>query len=116
MAPSPHSWTPAQRVTFRFLFCYLLLFFFPFPDGVGNPYWLGGKCEPIWRRLVPQVAHFLGITLVRTSGGSGDTSYDYVRILLMAGVALLTTVIWSIVDRRRPDYRPLQAWARIWLR
>ena len=113
---SPHSWTPAQRVLFRFFFCYFLLFFFPFPSGLVNPYWLGGLFDPIWRQLVPHAANFLGITIVRTSGGSGDTSYDYVRILLMAGLSVLATLIWSIMDRRRPDYRALHTWARIWLR
>jgi uncharacterized membrane protein YphA (DoxX/SURF4 family) len=117
MAPrSPHSWTPVQRVTFRFCFCYFLLFFFPFPHGLVNPYWLGGLFDPIWRQLVPHVADFLGITIVPTSGGSGDTSYDYVRILVMAALSILATVIWSIVDHRRQDYRALHAWVRIWLR
>ena len=35
------TWSLGQRVAFRFLFCYLGLFFFPFPHGLVNPYWLG---------------------------------------------------------------------------
>ena len=65
---------------------------------------------------MPRAADFLGIAIVPTSGGSGDTSYDYVRLLLMAGLSILATVIWSIKDHRRQDYRALHAWARIWIR
>jgi hypothetical protein len=113
----PQEWSPASRVTFRFLFCYLVLFFFPFPQGLVNPYWLGGWFEPVWRRIVPWAAGFLGIQLTGAGGGgSGDTAYDYVRVLVMVAISILATVIWSVPDRGRRDYRVLHAWSRIWLR
>ncbi len=109
-------WTPAQRVGFRFLLSYLVLFFFPFPQGLVKPYWLGGFFDPVWGRLVPWFADVLHIELPASSSGSGDSTYEYVRILLMALIAAVATVVWSVMDRRRGDYRTLHAWARIWLR
>src|SRR5262245_47389732 len=111
------NWTLMERVAFRFLFAYLVLFFFPFPQGLVNPYWLGGFFDPAWQRLVPWLAgHVLNIELPDSSSGSGDSTYEYVRILLMAAISALATVIWSVLDRGRSDYRTLHAWSRIWLR
>src|SRR5688572_23252944 len=108
---SPLSWTPAQRVVFRFLFSYLFLFFFPFPHGLVNPYWLGGVFDPIWNRLVPWGAGVLHTQLpAATSGGSGDTTFEYVRVILMLVIAALATMIWLVLDRNRTNYRVLHAW------
>src|SRR5690349_17589157 len=114
---TPRPWTPVQRVAFRFIFLYLILCFFPFPQGLVNPQGLGNVFESLWQPLVPWfAARFLGVQAAPSSNGSGDTTYDYVRILLMAAIAVLGTVIWSILDRKRRDYRTLLAWSRLWLR
>ena len=114
----PQKWTLAERVGFRFLFTYLVLFFFPFPSGLVNPGWLGGIFNKFWEKLVPWVSDsFLHIRIPDSNnGGSGDTTYDYLRILCMLGLSILATVIWSLLDRHRGDYRTLHSWARIWLR
>jgi hypothetical protein len=113
---TPRPWTPVGRVAFRFLFSYLVLFFFPFPQGLVKPYWLGDLFAPVWERLVPWLAGMLRIDLPATSAGSGDSTFEYVRVLLMVLIAAVATPIWSVVDRRRPDYRTLHAWSRIWMR
>jgi hypothetical protein len=113
---TPRPWTPAHRVGFRFLFIYLVLFFFPFPQGLVNPQWLGNLSESLWRPLVPRFAALLGVQATPSDNGSGDTAFDYLRVLLMVIIAALGAVTWTLLDRRRPDYRTLQAWSRIWLR
>lgn len=111
------KWTLTERIGFRFLFVYLILYFFPFPSGLVNPYWLGGIFDGFWEKLVPWFSRtFLNIQVTRTDNGSGDTTYDYLRILCMLLLSIFVTVIWSILDRRRSDYHTLHSWARIWLR
>src|SRR5262245_50342189 len=113
---TPRRWTATQRVAFRFLFSYLVLFFFPFPQGLVKPSWLGDLSTPAWNSLVPVFAGLFKIELPPSAAGSGDSTFEYVRILLMALIAAGATVVWSVLDRRRGDYRTLHAWSRIWLR
>jgi hypothetical protein len=111
-------WTLPARVGFRFLFAYLIFFFFPFPAGLVNPEWLGGLFDNFWSAVVPWLADNLLHVQVSSSAidGSGDTTYHYVCVLCMLLFALLATVIWSVIDCRRDDYAVLHSWTRIWLR
>jgi hypothetical protein len=116
-ANEPRPWNPAARVAYRFLFCYLVLFFFPFPSGLVNPGWLGSVFDPFWLRAVPWFASiFLGKEVAYNPNGSGDTSFDFARLVLMVVIAAVATLVWSVLDRRRTDYRTLNSWSRVWLR
>jgi hypothetical protein len=97
---------------------YLFLFFFPFPTGLVNPSWLGGLFDSLWARAVPWASdNFFHVPIPDSNnGGSGDTTFDYLRILCMLLLSVMATLIWSVVDRRRTDYGALHSWARIWLR
>jgi uncharacterized membrane protein YphA (DoxX/SURF4 family) len=112
----PEKWTPAQRTGFRFLFAYLVLFFFPFPQGLVNPYWLGGLFSGFWDKVVPWFADLLHVSIPTSSEGSGDSTFANLRVLCMVVLASLVAVIWSILDYRRSNYRTLHSWARVWLR
>ena len=48
--------------------------------------------------------------------GSGDSTLDYIHVLCMAAIAAVATLVWSILDRNRTEYRRLHAWLRIWVR
>jgi hypothetical protein len=50
-------------------------------------------------------------TLVPVNG-SGDTSYAYARLCLLLTIAVMACVVWSILDRRRPNYERLGFWLR----
>ena len=39
--------------------------------------------------------------------GSGDTTYNYVEIFAFFMVALIAATVWSLLDRRRTNYRKL---------
>lgn len=48
--------------------------------------------------------------------GSGDKTVDYLQAFVLLMIAAGVTAIWSVVDRRRPDYRALNKWFRVFLR
>src|SRR5262252_7807711 len=99
------SWTGPTRVAFRFVFVYFLLYnvgnfidLFPFTDYISEKY------ERFWQLLVPWIAsHVLHLASPITifSNGSGDTTYDYVKVLTQLVIAIAVTVIWSIFGLRR---------------
>jgi hypothetical protein len=48
--------------------------------------------------------------------GSGDTSLDYVLVFCFAVIAAFATLVWSVLDRRRPNYITLYACLRLLVR
>ncbi len=113
----PAEWNRAQRVAFRFFFAYFVLYFFPLPSGLASPEWLSGVTDGLWHKVVPWVAsHLFHVKITNFSNGSGDTTYDYLRVFCMAVIALVATLVWSWLDRARKEYRRLHEWARLWLR
>ena len=115
MAP----WSLGRRIALRFGVIFGALFIFPFPlywipklgsfaDDLGRPFtWLA-----VW---VAQA--ILGLPRpVTEPSGSGDQTADYVRMLVMVVLAAVATVVWSILDRRRPGYPRLAAVAHVVLR
>jgi hypothetical protein len=117
---APHPWNFPARLGFRILFCYLFLCWMGMAGvlrtfvGIfafhGAP---AGVLDPLWNRVVPWVAvHLLRIPRGAIIVTRGDTLYEYVlafcQILLPVGVALL----WSLLDRRRMEYRAHLAWLR----
>ncbi|MBV8846378.1 MAG: hypothetical protein JO307_26530 [Bryobacterales bacterium] len=115
-------WPLSSRILFRFFCCYWLLY--ALPDGArksvldripGNQLLI-----QMWRVVVPWVAiHVFHVTgraanYVLTTGEDGTLKYIY--NLLCVVLSLVATLIWSILDRRRPDYCTLHDWLRILVR
>lgn len=119
-AETPACWTQGLKIAFRFAFSYFVLYCFPFPLGVlpytGKPaewYELG------WHKVVPWVAqHVLRLAQPITvfSNGSGDTTYDYVKVLCFLVLAAVATITWSAFDRKRENYSRLHRWLRLYIR
>ena len=120
----PAPWSLPQKVAFRFAFAYVVLYLFPFSITMG---WLLGVPKPVaayeslWHRIVPWFgAHVLRlsypIALYPEQSGGSDTTYDYVRVLCFALIAVAATVVWSVMDRRRRDYSTLDQWLRTYVR
>src|SRR5688500_12810565 len=113
-------WPAPVAVLFRFAFLYFLLYtltanqgFFP-----GSAL-IAGWMHKAWDATVPWLgAHVLHLPYPITirPNGSGDTTYNYVQIFGIGALALIGTVIWSVLDRKRPNYRVLNEWLRVWLR
>jgi hypothetical protein len=49
-------------------------------------------------------------------GGSGDTTYSWIRIFDFVLIALLVATVWSLIDRRKKDSAWNREWLRCWLR
>ena len=113
-------WTVRQRIGFRFLFSYLVLYNLPFPLGT-IPFTgkLQGWYGDVWNAIVPWFgAHILHLAKPITifPSGSGDKTYDYVQLLIFVLVATVATAVWSIVDRRRGAYPRLSRLLRVYIR
>jgi hypothetical protein len=77
--------------------------------------------ESLWHRIVPWVgAHLLHlsypITIFPEVNGGSDTTYDYVKSLCFLAIAVVATVVWSVLDRQRPGYSKLYRWLRAYVR
>jgi hypothetical protein len=113
------SWSPAKRVLFRFAFSYLVLYNLPFP--LHRIPWAGPiLTQPytgLWNGLVPWVGkHLFGIHVKIPIGGSGDTTYNYVQVLCFLILAAVTTAVWTVLDRKRPEYARLERGLSVYIR
>ncbi len=113
-------WPLAQRIGFRFVFVYFVLYFIPFPlNVIPGLEFISKALDSLWQAVATWVAqHLLHLEhpLQFAETGSGDTTYAYVLLLTFAGLAMLATVVWSILDRRRRDYHTLHVWLRLYVR
>jgi hypothetical protein len=112
------AWGPVQRALFRFLFCYLVLYNFPFLLDRIPVYGevLEQSYREIWRAVVPWVGmHVLGIE-VRYRSSGGDTTSSYVLLFWYLILALTVTAVWTLLDRRRTNYARLHDWLRVYVR
>ncbi|WP_280497144.1 DoxX family protein [Nocardia asiatica] len=120
-------WSLPTRIAFRFVFAYLGLFcvlmaqiLFVFTGIVSK--WLP-ESAVIWqlRATGPLLGwvgeHVFGVEAVlREDSGSGDQAAIWVLIFCELVAAAVITVVWSILDRRRSDYRALHSWFVLFLR
>jgi uncharacterized membrane protein YphA (DoxX/SURF4 family) len=122
-APASH-WNLASRVAFRFCFIYFTLF------SLSNQ--ILGSMLVIPKLDIPEfgiiwpmrqvtfwtATHVFRVTrtLVYTGSGSGDKTYDWVQMFCLLVFAAAITLVWSLLDRRRPNYVTLHKWFRLVLR
>lgn len=121
------GWLLATRVAFRFcvvyfgLFCLLYVQIMVVFTGV-----LGAVLPPeatVWQMsaLGPVTEwvghHVFGVdAALRPDSRSGDQTAMWVFMFTLLVVAIMATVVWSVLDRRRSDYRCLHAWFVVFLR
>jgi hypothetical protein len=133
---TPERWSLLNRILFRFAFIYLILYCWPergrtsLLDAIPN-FGIGAAneddslgvvrfAEAPLHALSPWVArhvfHLTGAVTKYHPTGSGDTTLDYISVFCFVAVALLSTFLWSVLDRRRANYRTLYAWLRLMVR
>ena len=119
-------WRLGTRIAFRFAFTYFLLYtvyipfhFLPIPP---LPQILDSY-NSLWNMIVHWVSnqvlhlqHDFTWGYLNTTGGSKDTTYVYVQVLCYVVIAAVATVIWSLLDRNRPNYEPMHKWFLVYLR
>lgn len=118
--PSDSSWPFLNRVLFRFFFVYFCLFFNPltFFTIIPGLSWLGA-----WFNYPMEVlVNLFNEKLFRIKsqlvpiGGSGDTSYGWALFYTQLLLAVVGTVVWSILDRRSEAYPKLYYFLGLGLR
>jgi uncharacterized membrane protein YphA (DoxX/SURF4 family) len=122
--PNAQHWSLTCRVAFRLCFTYFGLFclatqifgaLFPIPKvDVPDP----GTLWPMRQITFWAAAHIFHakLPLVYTDSGSGDKTFDWVLAFCLLVLAVLATVIWSVLDRRRENYATLHKWFRVFIR
>jgi uncharacterized membrane protein YphA (DoxX/SURF4 family) len=110
-----------QRIAFRFSFAYWLLYSLPQPLSTLIPIY-SFRLSKLYNSWVDKgvrwiAAHALGISQFYDGpSGSGDKTFDYVRLLFCFVVACAIAVVWTAVDWRRTDYPWLRDLLRSYLR
>jgi hypothetical protein len=109
-----------QLLAFRFVFVYLVLYYLPFPFGAfPYTYSLAQKYESLWQKLVPWVGkHVLHLSheIVTSANCSGDTVYDYVRVLCFLALAFAASLLWFFLDRSHSNHQRIHQWLRSYVR
>lgn len=114
-------WSLAQKIAFRACFLFFIQYILLGSNEIvpeTNPIY-AIYIQPFYK-MIPWIGqHILHLSYPITSfpdGGSSDTTFDYVMLLLSAVVTFVGVVIWSLVDRRRPHHRRLYYWFTLILR
>ena len=98
------TWKLQARLAYRFAASYFAIFFVP---------------SVLLRPLDLLVAGWLGVsTALMNPGpsGSGDKTVDWVHALTVLMLAVVATLVWSVLDRKRRDYTAAMGWTRLALR
>lgn len=126
--PEAHSrWNPLTRIAFRFSFLYFGLFCLLFTQ---IPFAFVGLLADslpdsavLWEfRTISPVVEWAGRLFFGTDvvlhedSGSGDQRFIWSFVYCVLIVAVVATLIWTVLDRRRPNYQRLQAWFLLFIR
>ncbi|WP_245713928.1 DoxX family protein [Nocardia vaccinii] len=121
-------WNLFTRIAFRFCVLYFGLFcvlypqlLFAFLGWFGSNGWLPDDAvvwqvrvlEPVYRRVGRTV---FGVDAELNGSGSGDLALLWVLLFCVLVVAAVGTLLWSVLDRRRPGYRRPAGWFLLFVR
>jgi hypothetical protein len=112
------AWQPLERILFRFAFCYLLLYYTTsILTAIPGIALLGYWCSHIAAFIIQTVvAALLHIDRIEAYFTGGDTIFGYIQQAVVLLTALTATIVWTLLDRRRPHYATLQSWLHIFAR
>jgi hypothetical protein len=101
------QWSLREKLLFRFVFSYLTLYILLLLTGF--------KLESPLRWFAMHILHWGGDFEVLNSG-SGDRTFDYLRLAFNLILSTLVFCVWSVTDRKRPAYNQLFYWFLLLLR
>jgi hypothetical protein len=111
------AWGAAKRLLFRFAFIYLVLYNLPFPLSMLPGRAISKAYNGLWEAPVKWVGkHLFHANITVLPNGSGDTTFNYVQVFLFLVVAIGAALVWTFLDRRRPNDLRLYAWLRVYIR
>lgn len=107
-----------KRFLLRFTFVYLLLYLLPFLlsslpllKPVGTAY------KSLWSSFLPWLGkQAFGLEIVARKTGSGDTAYDFMRILCCLVLAVVAGLAWTFLGRKRSNDARIGEWLRVYVR
>ncbi len=119
------GWNSLTRIVFRFLFVYFGLVFLTQPPVVNV--FLGWLANWEWRgpglqvRLMNPLVGWVGHTVFGVDagwivGGTADQGFAWVLTFFLLVLAAVATIVWTVLDRRRREYRRLAGWSLLVLR
>lgn len=128
-APPPAPWSLARRVAFRFACVYLVLYSFPQPlQALFGASFLPSWATYPWEKLTGWYEsgsntffiwvgkQVFGVTIEIVPTGSGDTTLAYVQLPTMLTLALLGTLVWSLLARGAQEHTRAHDRLRIFVR
>ncbi len=121
------AWNPLTRIAFRFFFSYagVLCLTIPQITAVFAGWlhtWSAQRTVTGPAKSLEPVFGWVGRTVFGANdvrfypNGSGDQAIYWVQVFCLLVVTLLATAVWSLLDRRRLEYRTLAGWALLALR
>jgi hypothetical protein len=111
-------WSAPTKVGFRFFFILFSLFFFAFPlDYTPFLTRILDLYNKPWQPLVLFTArHALRIDQPLTQNGISDTTWCWIQAFWILTIAVTGSIIWTALDRKRPNYSRLYQWLTIFIR
>jgi len=123
-APTPVRWPLATRVAFRFCFLYFSLYVLTTqmlggmwiadglrPPNMGATGWMAGPIA--WTATHVFHVKYQYQTVLT---GSGDKAIDWIHAFLLLVFSAAATALWSVLDRRRPNYVSMHKWFEVFMR
>ncbi|HEU5164748.1 MAG TPA: hypothetical protein VFU29_04370 [Chitinophagaceae bacterium] len=121
LTTTANKWTFTQKIFFRFFFVYFVLYCFPFPIvsfQLTQPLIYPFTEFVEW--LVPKVGRlFFNVSLENPSYFEyrfGDFVFEAIYLFIITVVALMVSLVWSVMDRRRLNYEKLERWFLLYIR
>ena len=118
--PEQHPWPLWRKLLFRFFFIYLLFQVTPWTwlDAIPGVTYVTKYYFQLmdWAVETANANIFHVRKVLVPVGGSGDTSYGWAQVWLLLSVALIGCIVWSVLDRKRNDYRKLNYWLCLFTR
>jgi uncharacterized membrane protein YphA (DoxX/SURF4 family) len=113
-------WGLATRMAFRLVFAYEIIYSFPFPLNLlpwSNR--IFAWHEALFSKMTIWTgAHILHLSspLAYSFYAGGDSMFGWVENLVKFILAVAAAVVWSLLDRKRPNYRSMQEWLWLYVR
>ena len=117
---STATWSFSKKFIFLFILLYTFFYIFPFPfdafpqvDFIFNYYERLNNAFTLWASK-----HVFSITHIRKVPytDSGDTTFDYAKVLIFFILSILLALCIAIIDKKRNNYKNLNAWLFVYIR
>ena len=104
----------------RFFFLLSILLIFPFPLNLSSEFELPQNLvNAVYHQLIPWIGKnmlHLEKNITQFSGGSGDTTYDYVLLFFLVSLSLIGTLAWHLISKKDLDKKKLNYILEVMLR